>query len=420
LYYSWVYATNSSGTTYASLPTFKTLAVAPILKTKEATGVTSTAFTCGGSIENDGGAGVTSRGVCWSLKQNPSIADSFTRDGTGAGSFTSVVTGLTAGKSYYVRAYATNSVSTTYGNQINVLTPTVPVVTTAIVLSVTTVSASTGGNIPSDSGDILARGVCWSTHSSPTISDSKTRNGSGSGSFSSSINGLSPNTIYYVRAYGTNSFGTGYGNEISFLTVSSTGTTITDLEGNVYTTVNIGTQVWMTSNLRSTKFRDGTSIPLVTDNTNWANLSTPAYCWYNNDPSNKGTYGALYNWYTVNTSKVCPTGWHVPTDTEWSALIDYLGGETTVGGTLKEIGTSHWQTPNTNATDVAGFKALPGGYRYNQGSFSGVGSSANWWSAPEFSTSLAWYRYVNYNNNFVGNGGSFKYNGFSIRCLKDN
>jgi len=161
--------------------------------------------------------------------------------------------------------------------------------------------------------------------------------------------------------------------------------TMTDRDGNVYTSVTIGTQTWMVENLKTTKYKDGTDIPLVTDDTEWANLNTPGYCWYNNDAATyKNSYGALYNWYAVSTGKLCPTGWHVPTDAEWTTLTTYLGGESVAGGKLKELGTTHWTTPNTGATNETGFAALPGGYIYYDGTFDFIGNIGGWWSATEY------------------------------------
>ena len=139
--------------------------------------------------------------------------------------------------------------------------------------------------------------------------------------------------------------------------------TVTDVDGNVYNTVTIGTQCWLQENLKTTKYKDGTSIPLVTDNSAWGSLSTPGYCWYNNDDTYKNTYGALYNYYTVLTNNLCPSGWHVATEREWSTLVTYLGGASIAGGKLKESGTTHWVTPNTGANNETGFIALPGGRR---------------------------------------------------------
>ena len=136
--------------------------------------------------------------------------------------------------------------------------------------------------------------------------------------------------------------------------------TATDIDGNVYHTVTIGTQIWMVENLKTTRYNDGSPIPFVTDSSSWSNLTTPGYCWYNNDTTNKNTYGALYNWFAVNTGKLAPTGWHVPTDDEWTTLTTYLGGESIAGGKLKETGTTHWRTPNAGATNEIGFTASSG------------------------------------------------------------
>ena len=150
--------------------------------------------------------------------------------------------------------------------------------------------------------------------------------------------------------------------------------TLKDIEGNVYPAVIIGTQVWMAENLKTTKYNDGMAIPLVSDNNAWEALKTPGYCWYNNDAAaNKNRFGALYNWYTVNTKKLCPAGWHVPNDKEWTTLRTYLGGEEIAGGKLKETGTTHWTSPNTDATNQTGFTALPGGGRRSNGEFFGLG-----------------------------------------------
>jgi uncharacterized protein (TIGR02145 family) len=139
---------------------------------------------------------------------------------------------------------------------------------------------------------------------------------------------------------------------------------VTDYDGNVYPTVRIGTQLWMAKNLRTTRLKFGGTIQIVTDNTAWSNLTTPGYCWYNNDEAaNKETYGALYNWYTIATTNLCPAGWHVPTDDDWEVLTTYLGGYNIAGDKLKEAGTAHWANPNTGATNETGFSALPGGSR---------------------------------------------------------
>jgi uncharacterized protein (TIGR02145 family) len=198
---------------------------------------------------------------------------------------------------------------------------------------------------------------------------------------------------------------------------------VTDVEGNSYNTIVIGTQTWMAENLKTTKYNDGTSIPLVTSGTTWGTLSTPAYCWFNNDEAtNKATYGALYNWYTVNTGKLCPSGWHIPNNTEWTTLTDYLGGQSIAGGKLKETGTVHWTTPNTGATDEVYFTCRPGGARGGAGEFNILGSYGYWWTSVAHSVDplYAWGFILAYNSTAVTRADYYyKRDGFSVRCLKN-
>lgn len=293
--------------------------------------------------------------------------------------------------------------------------------TTSSESNVTLNTAICGGNITSDGGStITARGVCWSTNNTPTISDSKSTDGSGTGGFTSNIAGLIPNTTYYVRAYATNSDGTSYGNAISFKTQKAGVATVTDIDGNIYHTVEIGTQVWMVENLNVTKYRNGASIPNISDETTWSLHFSGAYCHQGNIPSNGTTYGKLYNWYAVNDSRnICPTGWHVPTDAEWSTLMSYLGGEIVAGGKLKETGTTHWTSPNTGATNESGFKALPGGTRNSVGPFSGTGSTCYFWSSTEDGNDNAWYRYIRYDTEYVQRYKNDYCTGYSVRCILD-
>jgi uncharacterized protein (TIGR02145 family) len=195
-------------------------------------------------------------------------------------------------------------------------------------------------------------------------------------------------------------------------------TGIFDGDGNEYTFVTIGTQDWLVENLKTTKFNNGIDIPLVTDNTAWSTLTTPGFSWYENDEiTYKDTYGALYNWHTVNAGNLCPTGWHVPTDAEWSTLTTFLLGESVAGGKLKSLLT--WSSPNTGATNETGFTALPGGYRYSNGSFYDVESYGSWWSSTQGSSPVAWYRSMYYDSSNVGRTFSDKKSGYSVRCTRN-
>jgi uncharacterized protein (TIGR02145 family) len=220
--------------------------------------------------------------------------------------------------------------------------------------------------------------------------------------------------------------------EIEKLYNENNSNTITDIDGNVYDTVKIGTQVWMKENLKTTKFNDGTAIPNVTDNTTWLGLTTGAYCWYNNEIANKTTYGALYNWYTVNTGILCPAGWHVPGDNEWKQLEMYLGmNQTTAdildwrgtneGGKLKETGLTHWQSPNTGATNESVFTGLPGGIRWSvSGTFgNSLTYNGTWWSSTQYNTAEALYRGLYWDRSTICRASDPKIYGFSVRCLKN-
>jgi uncharacterized protein (TIGR02145 family) len=219
--------------------------------------------------------------------------------------------------------------------------------------------------------------------------------------------------------------------------LSATGAILADADGNIYSTVRLGSQVWMGENLKTTKYKDGTAIPLVTDNTAWSNLTTSGYCWYSNNSANKDTYGALYNWYTINTGELCPTGWHVPTTAEWTKLENYLiasgynyDGTTTGNKIAKSLAsTALWtSSDNTGAVgnadypakkNLTGFTALPGGIRVIDGPFSYIGLVGYWWSATVYDEPDAWYRDLSFNSSFVSSDGANMKNGFSVRCLRD-
>jgi uncharacterized protein (TIGR02145 family) len=304
-----------------------------------------------------------------------------------------------------------------------------PEVTTDEVSYITPAAAVCGGDVTSEgSFPVTAKGVCWSTGYLPTVSvsGSKTLDGTGTGPFISTIIGLTANTTYYVRAYATNSAGTAYGDERSFTTPDDhsgeTGT-VTDIEGNVYQTIGIGSQIWMQENLKTTRFIDSSAIPLVEDSIEWTlQFINPAYCWYDNDEEKyKNTYGALYNYRAVMTGKLCPADWHVPDDDEWTILETFLGGRDVAGGMLKETGTEHWLSPNTGATNESGFTALPGGIRliYHTAKYGGIGASASFWTSTLSSNNCAYYRSIYYDFTDMYRGANDIINGRSVRCIKD-
>jgi uncharacterized protein (TIGR02145 family) len=194
---------------------------------------------------------------------------------------------------------------------------------------------------------------------------------------------------------------------------------LSDADGNSYAVVKIGTQVWMAENLRTAKYNDGTAIPLVSDSATWRNIATPGYCWYNNDKATYGnTYGALYNYYTVKTGKLCPTGWHVSTHEDWNSLAGYLGGGSVAGGKIKEAGTIHWVSPNAGATNETGFTGRPGGLRHYYSTFQLLGYNGFWW-APEISTGFNYGHWLFHDSGYIGYQADPERYGFSVRCVRD-
>ena len=299
------------------------------------------------------------------------------------------------------------------------------IISTLAVDNINATTATSGGNISSNGGtSVTQRGVCWSTTSNPTTANNTTNNGSGIGSFTSNMNGLTANSIYYIRAYAINSAGTTYGNELSFTTttggiVSNPGAGVT-FNGYTYTSVVLGNgQEWMAENLRTATYANGDPIPNITDNAQWSGLTTDAWCNYENSASNGALYGKLYNWFTVSDPRnVCPAGWHVPTDAEWTTLTDFLGGESVAGGKMKT--TTGWEAPNYGATNESGFSGLPGGNRdFSIGTFNTFGYFGYWWSSSEYDTSFPWARDLIYGNGIATRFYNNKRLGFSVRCLRD-
>jgi uncharacterized protein (TIGR02145 family) len=395
----------------------------PVLTTDAASDITVNSATIGGNITDDGGDEVTARGICWGTASSPTMDDDFKPSGTGTGSFTCTIEDLDPNTQYYARAYAQNSVGIAYGNEIEFTTIIgIPQVTTGQVSGISATTAICGGEILSDGGGpITEKGICWSTATDPDINDSHAAASTGSQNFSCSMTGLSDGTKYYVRAYAKNSAWTVYGEVISFNTKMS------DIEGNLYSTVTIGSQLWMAENLRSTKYNDNSPIPYVPDNEDWIVLSTPAYCWFNNDIQYKETFGALYNWYTVGTGKLCPDGWHVPTDEEFMTLEISLGMAaeetelwdwrgTDQGTQMKS--TSGW-IDGGNGTNSSGFNALAAGYRYGAtGAYNALGLITYWWSS-EHNNDQGRYRRIDGSDSRVYRSVTSKRGGKYIRCVKD-
>ena len=309
----------------------------------------------------------------------------------------------------------------------------IPVISTKEVTNVTLSGAISGGDVINDGGaTLISRGVCWNTSADPTIYNSKTIESGTQTSYTSNMLQLMPNTTYFVRAYATNSVGTSYGESKSFITYA-----LTDIDSNYYHTVTIGTQTWLTENLKTTRYNNGIAIPLILDHDKWTAATTNAYCYYNNDIANKEIYGALYNWMVVDrwmsgNNNVCPAGWHVPAKAEWTVLFDFLtnngfGYGQSMDETAKALAASSGWSSDSHSGNVgndqatnnkSGFNALPGGEKGE--SFAGLGSVGGWWAVPD-DYGLAysyWDNLIYYNSSMVIRANTSWNTGLSIRCLK--
>jgi uncharacterized protein (TIGR02145 family) len=306
-----------------------------------------------------------------------------------------------------------------------------PEVKTLEVSGITTSSAQCGGEIVKENGfPVLAFGLLVSEWDDFRKQDSLDCTSITDGKFEAVLTGLKYNQILYLKAWATNELGAGYGKVVAYTHQQSgitfnpdlTYDTLVDIDGNRYLTIQIGTQQWMAENLKTTTYNDGTPIPHVVENADWNLLSTPAYSWYMNSESDyKATYGAMYNWWAVASGKLCPLGWHAPDSTEYSTLVNYLGGSTKAGTKLKEQGNSHWLYSNL-ADNSSGFTALPGGYRTNSGVFLYQGNIGYLWSTtPDLSWTTRSRFVIMYSTEpvCVVVYSTTRQAGLSVRCVKD-
>lgn len=461
-YYLRAYATNSAGTAYGSAIVFVTPTpiVAPSVTTTSITGITYNSATGGGNVTSDGGSTVTARGVCWSVFANPTVTtptidNGYTSNGTGTGSFTSSLTSLLSsatGNTYYVRAYATNSVGTTYGNQITFTTQayTVPTLTTTSITNITATSATSGGTVTSTGGQVVSGlGIVYATHATPSTSDNLVYSGSTS-PFTASMTGLSAYTTYYVRSYASNSVGTGYGPQVTFTTsavvptititstssvsqtgavISSTvssngGSTITSMGVAYATTPNpttssstvpyTGSNTTFTSTLTgltaSTTYYIrayaingvGTSYSAqstFTTEASWLGISVNTI--NNSEILTEFTmagYGMLYNFYAMSdTRNMAPIGWHVIRMSEWDGIFNVIdpsysfeiGFSDTLAYAIREPNYWNSQGGNPPNTNSSGLSLRPGGTRFDNGQFENSAGNMAWCGSSDI------YSYIN-------------------------
>ena len=414
-YYVRAYVTNSIGTNYGGEVTFTTLAVAPTVITKPVTAITPTSATSGGTISLTGGAPHSEKGVVYSTTTNPTISNTKLIDNTVGLDWVSNITGLTGNTKYYVRAYATNVIGTSYGVLDSFTTsPIIPTLTTTIVTAITQTSSVSGGNISSDGGSpITARGIVWSKTVNPVLGTPSTSTDGAitTGAFTSNITNISSGITYYVRAYATNAIGTAYGSQQIFTSLP-----IIDSSNNQYTTININGLEWFRENLKTSKYANGVVIENVPVAGDWGLRTTGAWVYYDNDVNNDIIYGKLYNWYAVSDVRgLCPTGSRVATDADWTSLTALYGNDAAAGNELKA--TTLWTTPNVNS-NTSGFGALPGGGRGSL-NFGDLNNKGFWWTSTPFDASNSYARRLEYNTDTVTRYAENDKFGFSVRCVKN-
>jgi len=279
--------------------------------------------------------------------------------------------------------------------------------------------ATVGCTVKSEGNSYVTGGIYMGTSPNPETTGIQFQIASDTGTFLGQISGLTPGTQYFVKGYARNAKGESLGGEVDFTTPE----TILDIEDNEYETVKIGTQLWMAENLQATKYDNGDLIGTTTPATlDISGEVTPEYQWpYSGEVSMAGIYGRLYTWYAVTDSRnVCPTGWHIPTDAEWTNLETALGGFNVAGSKLKESGNSHWIHPyNLDATNESCFEALPGGFRDQAGEFSLIENYGYWWSSTGSDVSNAWIRNLSFQAIQISRIDFSKSRGASVRCIKD-
>jgi uncharacterized protein (TIGR02145 family) len=422
IYFVRAYATNEAGTGYGMAMSFTTLGGVPLTLTWPATVSSPTTATLTGEINANYISSTvtfeygtsTSYGNTAAFAQNPVTGNANTL-------VIAEISGLVPETSYHFRIKAVNSIGTTYGEDMEFTTfGHKPTVGNSSFSGVSATEVALQGTVnPNYMSTVVTFEYGTTTdygNSIPALQNPL------SGGTNSGVNvilsGLSAGSTYHFRIKAVNQLGITYGEDKSF----SPPVVTTDIDGNIYPTIIIGTQTWMTINLKVTRYNDGTNIPLVTDPTTWSGLSAPGYCWYENDEMTyKDPYGALYNWYAVNTGNLCPLGWHVPSDDEWTILTDYLGGLSVAGGKLKNEGTAYWDSPNTGATNETQFSAMPAGYRTfnDDGKFFSLGLGGTFWCSNSVTSESAWSRAMLNTSSAVLVISNEKRYGTSVRCLKD-
>ena len=420
-YYVVAFATNVKGTAYGNEVSFTTEPSAATVSTKPALNIGTNTALLKGEVLANGGAPVTEHGFYWDSLPNVSSNRRQVVVGSGIGNFESEITNLSPNTNYYFISYAINSVDTVYGQEFSFTTkgetPEIRIIEIAdIDINSAIVKAVVNAN---DLSTVVNLEYGTTQSFGNAIAYGSVINGNND-TVEIEISGLQSNTIYYVRYSASNELGLVYSITDEFRTVvTGISGTVNDEDGNTYNTIGIGHQFWMTENLRTTKLNNGADILQVSNDSIWNVSNSARYCWYNNDSATYAqNYGALYSWQVVNQGNLCPNGWHVPTDEDFTELVNFVGGASEAGLRLKDQGTSRWNS-NNNATDNYQFSAVGAGKRSEEGIFDFIKVEGNLWTSTEYSTLTSVYLQFLFNNNAALQAYGNKNIGMSVRCVQD-
>jgi len=383
----------------------------------------------GGIINDPGSEEIFETGVFYGTVTDPELTGTKLVIDNEENAFHGWLTGLEPNTIYNIKAYVKNELGVVYGREQHFKTYGLAVVNTLAADSVIYNAAIISGITVSDGGkEIIEAGFYLGRNKNPIENGTKYEVQVTGQRFNLKVTELDSMATYYFAAYADNGFGETRGEVLSFTTPDKN--TVFDIDGNEYYWVKIGDQYWMAENLKVTKLNDGTSLNFMPNNANWEATNSAAYCWYNNDSEMKDIYGALYNGYAAQNNKICPSGWRVPTESDWTELQVFLGipqGESQVlgwigtdqGGMLKATGTTLWAPPNEGATNEFGFNALPGGRRLSDGSYGVIKEGAYFWSSTHHTATELYRRVVTTNRAEISRAAYQEKGGFSIRCIKE-
>ncbi len=427
IYYK-AYSINSAGKATGEERFFETTTVPSVL-TSSASSINHSSATVGGEFTADGGEAVTEVGIYWSNESMTGGGGARLVIENDESTFATTLTELSAFTTYYYKAFALNAAGESLGEELSFTTTGTATVNTLPVVSIRYTQVLIGGEVTDDGGYPLSEtGFYWGYSPDPVNTGTRISIGSQLGSFSHTMTDVNPVSTIHIIAFAVTSAGESVGEEVLFeLEAPAVGSFVDSRDGEEYGTVTIGDQVWMSENLKATLFNDGTVIPHFDDPAEWSANSGPAYSWYNND-ENESERGALYNWYTLDTKKLCPSGWHVPDEPEWQELEVYLGMDAEVsrtddfrgtneGGMLKS--TTLWENPNTGATDELGFSAIPTGRKGEDGLFLYRNQMTLFLTSGLGPGNVPYRRYFSYEEGRISRSTVRKGYAYPVRCVKD-